>query len=420
MESQERITFDSEHKTLFLDEAFIEEYESGVRIENAEDRCVIYVTNISIRADFLELLKYYRLKYKDPIVEIHQDVILDRIRVKEECTLENCIFKGKVSFVNAVFDNEVLFGRSFFHDELILNGSDFEKSVRFHGCQFSKGIQCVDTTFVGLADFYEAEFLSEQLFERTDFLGITVFSNTIFREKVTWLYNKVSSDTIISFESAEFEQALDISRANFFCRLRFWNVQVHNPIPDNHTAYSVSKGKSHRIENGNQSYEGLKTLRESYRIIKQEFLKEGNSIDYLRFKALEMKVYERELVENLFENKSRDRFILWLSKISNKFGQDWLRALGFTLFVAFITHIIVHLVLLGKLSLVTSGFSEAMLAMGEFFKVFVVILNVTNWKFEFYGLKELSPWIYPTIFIGRIFIGFGIYQMISAFRKFNK
>ena len=46
-------------------------------------------------------------------------------------------------------------------------------------------------------------------------------------------------------------------------------------------------------------------------------------------------------------------------------------------------------------------------------------VNVTNWDYKPFGVKKYG-FSYIPLFIGRIFIAYGIYQTIQAFRKFSK
>ena len=65
-------------------------------------------------------------------------------------------------------------------------------------------------------------------------------------------------------------------------------------------------------------------------------------------------------------------------------------------------------------------FDESPKGISNFLTSLVDVFNITKWdNLEIIGvkLKDLS---YLLLFIGRIFIGYGYYQTIQAFRKFGK
>ena len=77
--------------------------------------------------------------------------------------------------------------------------------------------------------------------------------------------------------------------------------------------------------------------RETYRMIKASFDKEGNTLEGNKYFALEMKAYERELKEN--GGTKSERFLLWVNRATSDYGQDFIRPIlilvFFNLFLAF-------------------------------------------------------------------------------------
>jgi putative membrane protein len=116
----------------------------------------------------------------------------------------------------------------------------------------------------------------------------------------------------------------------------------------------------------------------------------------------------------LYFYQERDRIILWLNKNSNSFGTDWVVGINFTLLIALISSMIIlsmtpHIVF----SFDTEGIEN-------FIRTLVEILNITGWADIKILNKEPNTWQYILIFFSRIFIGYGYYQTIQAFRKFGK
>lgn len=138
---------------------------------------------------------------------------------KKESKKENSTKSTKCTFSNVKFLGLTYFG-----------GATFHSKTRFHHTTFHQSVDFENTVFNDLADFYFAKFKAAQQFHLTDFMGITIFSHAIFYKEVQFLYNKVSTTSTISFQEVEFKQALDISRANFWCTLSFFGVEIEeNP-----------------------------------------------------------------------------------------------------------------------------------------------------------------------------------------------
>ena len=118
---------------------------------------------------------------------------------------------------------------------------------------------------------------------------------------------------------------------------------------------------------------------------------------------------EEKNLEAIFENNVlktfkilfSDYLVLKINKYSNYFKTSWLVGLVFTLVITFIFHLI--------LSLSTSyEFNDVV----NYFK----LLNLTDFSLID---GQVSSKFYLFFFIAKISIGFGIYQLVQAFRKFK-
>ena len=408
--------------------------------------------------------------------------------------------------------------------------------ARFHSCNFYSDTKFENTSFYTLVDFYLSVFHKEQQFLRTDFLDIAIFSNTTFKGETQFLYNKIESNSYINFESAKFEKGLDISRANFNCNLNFWNIFIQDDKIFEFTNYTNDFGE-HKKGTVPSVY---KQLRETYRIIKDNFYSQNNKIEGLKFYEKEMSVYLEEKREEtnkksppknkktfiekfrekfmeepilsvgqllilfftilwtilkcpifyiasaiftsliisgiIIKNKEslkyrnpikqnyympvfllviaiillyfyiynihniknpfyiivtyimlffsmllfyfpleKDKIILWLNKNSNEFDTNWVVGVNFSMLVGCLTYFTILLSINSNIV-----FDESPEGISNFLTSLVDVFNITKWdNLEIIGvkLKDLS---YLLLFIGRIFIGYGYYQTIQAFRKFGK
>ena len=111
----------------------------------------------------------------------------------------------------------------------------------------------------------------------------------------------------------------------------------------------------------------------------------------------------------------KDKIILWLNKNSNEFDTNWVVGVNFSLLVGILSYLVVLVAMNDDIELDTSyrGISN-------FITSLVDVFNLTKWvNLEIIGIR-LKGFPYLLLFIGRIFIGYGYYQTIQAFRKFGK
>lgn len=120
-----------------------------------------------------------------------------------------------------------------------------------------------------------------------------------------------------------------------------------------------------------------------------------------------------------FSNLTRDNIILFFNKYSNDFGTNWVNGVVFTFLCSVITFI-----LMAIFSNLNFCFSYECLS--NFVNSIIKIVNLVDTKpFEnkdnVYSLfSKMNTPTYIALFIGRIFIGYGYYQTIQAFRKYGK
>ena len=310
----------------------------------------------------------------------YEDVFCENINVRSNINFSDTIFeenayfkgailKGKINFTNVKFKNvqkdnikekqkkEIDFSRVLF-GVVTFNNTKFEKNVRFHEAIFNSNVDFSNTSFNGLADFYLVTFKNDQQFHTTDFLDRAIFSNTTFKGETQFIYNKVDKNSYINFESAKFEKGLDISRANFNCNLNFWNIFIQDKNISKFTRYKDDFSK-HRKEGTVPSV--YKQIRETYRIIKDNFYKQNNKVEGLRFYEKEMSVYleekraEDEKTEGFFSDvstkviKIKDQIKDQIKKASYNLQPFFTKLKNNTIFVLFLIILYIPLSLIAIL-----------------------------------------------------------------------
>ena len=340
--------------------------------------------------------------------------------------------------------DEIIFDNCTFFELLDLSECKFQKNVKFWQSNFNN-VNFHNTTFYGLADFWSCTFNENVIFYKTDFLGTTVFSAATFKKKVLFTYTSISK--VIIFRGTKFENGLDLSQAIISGNISLHDIKIKKFKAIDNTEDN-KKYENYISETGEIPYSNK---RETFRILKQAFSKNGNEIDSLEFRKREHNTFFYELLNNIkniilptninnlsrvkyfefyfkkiFNKKSKIRsrvyvlfeniqnfIILLLNFISNYFGVSWITGMIFILsvgglfFLLSITEIEEYHFTLDYRKWET-----------EHLKYFLEFLNPTH-KFDYIQEVNLSTKFYFFDFIGRIFVGYGLYQFIQAFRKYK-
>jgi len=293
---------------------------------------------------------------------------------------------GEVYFSKAIFEEDAKFDRcnfamfncseAKFKSSLFLNNAEFYSSVQFNGAKFENTLVAPNLNKLGTAcwaDFSGCTFMSNTYFDFGNWDSFTCTRST-FVSPVSFHLTKIR---YVDFIGTFFQSNVDFSNTNY---------------PESTT--------------------------ETFRIIKSELLKAQDRAGYLYYQSKELNQYEKTAVE--WNKRPLEYFMLLLNRISTNHGIDWGRGVLFSLSV------MVFFYTIYIISLPNRGFSWGYTDWGSFleatdyvvknFFVFIAIFRDSSF------IEGTSPnsFSYFIDFIGRIFIGYGIYQTIQAFRKYGK
>lgn len=333
----------------------------------------------------------------------------------------NCTFAHKVRLKNSsvliTFANATFLKSS----ELNAEDSTFNEKIRFRSCEFEGEVNFRNTTFNELADFWRCTFHKPTTFYKTDFFNITVFSAAVFEEDVLFTYALINK--LVIFRGTRFDKGLDLSLAIISGALSVFDIRLkeyetydykkdveYNGLDKKkkemalEKAYEIAVSDLHKIPQKNK--------RETFRLLKAHHQKGNNQAAALEFMMLEKKSLRQEL--NLEKNRLWDQFILGLNQWSNEHGVNYVRAFLFTTFFGFVFF---------YLSFINSEFYEFSInpkywAIEDGFEYYVQFMLPTH-KFNYIngGGGNFAYFLFD--FIGRMVVGYGIYQFIQAFRKYR-
>jgi hypothetical protein len=369
---------------------------------------------------------------------------------------ESCEFIDSTEFTN----NNINF---YFIDcdfELIkTNNVNFNGKVRFRMCNFNKMLRLNNTTFNELADFWGSTFSERVIFYKVNFNATTVFSSATFMKNVLFTYTKIK--TLLILRGAKVTKGIDLSLAILEGELSIFDFDLNK--------FKSINGPFIK-DDWLKSYDGivaeigdipLKNKRETYRIIKNQLINQKNSFDASKYSYLEQRTYRKEVLYKIFpsikkqikENKKNfyaiiksekkiiskilngsyfllkiiinwfnaisNYLLLSLNRISNRHGTSYIFGVIFTLSVGTLFY---------YLSILNAGLYEfAWLIDSSIFKEnlgsfaqFIIPTHRFDYAARYFAnTVETNHYFYLWDVIGRIFVSYGIYQTIKAFRKFR-
>jgi hypothetical protein len=163
--------------------------------------------------------------------------------------------------------------------------------------------------------------------------------------------------------------------------------------------------------------ERYQQLRDTYDQLQTVAAKQGDKVAALDFQAKSLEYYRTYL-----SWKTRKWWLLSLMRISNNYRQSSLFAFVFIIFTgllcfSFYTLAVTHSLELGfPNSQTVRDWSSSFLNYLGYFPEF---LNITH-KTDYIQTPVSKSWAYAFDFIGKIVVGFGIVQLVQAFRRFGK
>lgn len=367
----------------------------------------------------------------------------------------NCTFSKPVKMYSAFsieFDSEIIFDTCVFDADVEFNGILFTKSVSFTSCCFIGKFSFSDNQLLKTFRLYGTKFNNEVFLDRSKFNDIVLFSKgddrTVFRSKVSfsnaeindarfwnmifeddvyfqntkfncpiYLNNALFKKLLVFAEIGTFFEKIEIKESIFLDGAEINKLIIHNVIFEHYV--SLNDANIRHVEINNSifakyylSLSGAKIheVKDEYtaRTLKNEAIKATNTPMAIQMKAKELDFYycSLEWRKNLFE-----KCPLWLMKYSNKYGEDWFRALVFILccWVAFFSLFVISRDGLGA-TFIWSDIS--------YLKEAINFLWLLNSSKDIESIRTI--WQVVFFLLGKISIAYGIYQLIAAFRKHGR
>ena len=347
-------------------------------------------TNFNLKGVKFNIFQFKNVKIENGSFLFKNNIIDDAEKTGIESSFKNStlyntnfesnIFNSKVDFSKCIFSHDINNPKkegSFFTSN-IFNDVDFIE------CNFKNTFYLYKCIFQKTARFYNIRNLENSKFNiiESEFVNYANFNRS---EINNFLIDKTEFKHTVSFQQTTFNH-IKINRTIFEKLALFDEIKIS----------IIAKCDRRTIRN-----------------IKQQLQKAENKIDYNRFRSYELQAYYKEL--NWKWNEGfKDKVILGATLLSTGFEHSWRRALAFTLGFGFLWYSILYRIEhkgsfdYGKIESFWNGYYRFLLVT-DFYNPFV------NDKRSYLE----NGWSGLVMIIGKIFIAFGIYEMIQAFRKFK-
>ena len=326
-------------------------------------------------------------------IKFHTHDLLKKLLIDFTYKNKRLIIDKKVEFINIDFE-----------DGLYCENIIFLKDVFFHNCTFKNvliktcSLPCLLIKFGKISDNMEIIDIKSA---KVTITQVRTTPDTLLRI-VNNLIILLSIDNLILQSWGEIKNSKII-------RLSLKDLTLNSNLIINNTYFKCKNWQTACI-------------------LKNEELKRNNFVESLKFQAEEKKLLEIELNDNKTLSNLSDRFSLLLGKIVNDHGQDWGKAVWFTLGVLFFTFAIFSLpnplyYINSELNIFCSYWG--VLTSKEFWGDLVKYISPTEYELLSKYIKTSSAHEFIKLcgigvyMLGKIFIPYGVYEVIKAFRKYK-
>ena len=386
--------------------------------------------------------------------------------------LKEIIFNKKTDFSDINYNTDIKFHRSVFNDEADFQDSIFGNVTDFSYSTFNSRVSFSYSIFKQLTNFKNSYFGNKAIFWKIVQTESILFDNITFgKDKGSIFFEQINYDKKNEvFQECHENSKIEIVNTVIDGRIDFRDVKVSKiNFKDSNV---INGGVLNRI-----NFEAEPENSDTARFLKHEELARSNTIKALEYKAKEKDLYEDELKDNKSNKKFleifAERLSLILSRLSNDHGQNWIQAVLFTFITGFIffftayasiyvknvtiylvvgiiqvAYPFVLLLIFKKKRAIVMNYPFmffAIIAMSllivmnsSFMKGFfnylipinfdlmkevgkeIKMTPINTFDFDMASLNRLRLFFFYFFYIlGKIAIGYGIFQTIQAFRKFN-
>ena len=441
-------------------------------ITHNKDRVLsnLKITNITLIDSELKNTVFNKCEFTDFILK-KEDPKISKLN---NCQFNTCKFKGKVIFTECTLDTVFFYNSIFKKDEndIKIYEVNFDHAI-ITDCDFSQ------TEFHQKANFKYAHFHKENIFQYTEFQEQGAFYGANFHSSPTFNNLILGNDAHLYFEGLNgYHDKTKKAKRTQIDLFSFTNTVINGRLDFSEDTIKKLdlQGSSIIGTITRRDFRPECANWETATLFKHEELKIDNLIRALEYKAEEKNLYENELLEQIFQkgllfeillglfgsifcalllpiilpltiikyivtsnnyhtkeivltNKSSIKLItewlsLWIGKVSNNHGQSWVQGIIFTTTVWFVCFRMFFIWLPEDILNIVDS-SKDIIGEKSFYSCMIEYFNPTNYELlikffdssvngvvEFFG----AFWF----LLGKALVPYGIFEVVQAFRKYNK
>lgn len=305
-------------------------------------------------------------------------------------------------------------------NKVIMNGNEINK-LNFEEIYCSSYFQFWKNTLKESSNVKKSSF-DEFIGKKSTYGAELKFEQVTFKDICRLELVPEKPISSLSFKECTFDKSIYFDDSHFYM-LSIRGTFFKDIVSFNSTTVNTIKFRSvhfDKVAFFNDFKIQLKTLTDlgTIRIIKNQLSKTDNKIDYLQYNAI-----EQELLLKDKNTSINDKMLLRLNRKSNYFGNDWIRGVWFTIRMS-IYGFAILLIWNGFLN--NSGYNylisfNSKLTNASFQEILREWLKFTfSFDLRSYKNYESHGVLLFIFFFFKIFIGYGVYQTIAAFRKHSK
>lgn len=343
------------------------------------------------------------------------EFIFDNVKF-EQCSFAGFKFSRKTEYDRISFTGCSFNSASFKEAELsnpCFNASSFSSDVSFDWSSFNYN------STPGTGNFFDVTFECGAFFNGTNFTKGAMFNGAKFKGAAIFVgCNQGDFECKGDFSGCRFEKRVFFDSSKFktlvFKHVEFREVASFNKIQ----CEQIKLSKNVFLQYADFLDAEIKHgSRDSFRTIKNEFLRHNNGVEALVYQAKELRIYEASIK---FNKHPKEKIVLWFYKISNDFGINWVRGIFFTISVSILFYLM-YLLTLSNLPFEWGweGWYSFIQAANETVKYFFKFFIITH-DIDFMSVFQPNAGSYLIDSLARIFIAYGVYQTVQAFRKYGK
>lgn len=399
-----------DYQTIYFEGVFNNRiyFEKEIKNKNLFFESSIFKNRIEFQEGIFKSVYFYR-SYFEGLVNIedfsdfnNSNIVEKNLKIKEITIHSSEFEKDLVIQIKNI-------------EHLNLSNNNFKQLLRFNN--YTNKINEFSPVIISIDGSNQGNIIIERVHTHIDLSDIN-FGNIFIKDSI------IDSVTFKEFQNKGNISLTNIKKGNYFTiqdsitgKLNFLNTDINifkeivitnsnilgidlSTYPKKIYSYSNNPVRGYGLEEKTQNRSNLKNI---YNQLKQIAKKKGNTDKSNHYQSLEHK----QLL--LSRRISTDSILLFLNWISNKNGRSWFRGVIFTLIIGF-GFFTLYLHTLGLKFNPLREYKNYILFMSSFPKLQLEQFSELNklWNVSF------------IIWLSRIFISYGIYQTISAFRKYGK